>query len=147
MALFTLRPALEKDRELIDWYLHNEGMDRIPSLENVTVAANADDDCVGLCRILVGKNGIAHVNPVVANREWRGYGVGRALMDDALERYGELRFVARGGAVPFYRALGYEEISWDDVDTSVTEECDGCPMIDECNPLPMGKKLDRERFR
>ena len=52
--LFTLRPALEKDRELIDWYMYNEGMDRIPSLENVTVAANADDDCVGLCRILVG---------------------------------------------------------------------------------------------
>ncbi len=66
---------------------------------------------------LVGCNEVAHVNPVVVNRDWRGYGVGRALMDDALARYGELRFVARGGAVAFYRALGYEEISWDDVDT------------------------------
>ena len=95
--LFTLRPAREKDRELIDWYLYNEGMDRIPSLDNVTVAVNADDVCVGLCRILVGCNEVAHVNPVVVNRDWRGYGVGRALMDDALARYGELRFVARGG--------------------------------------------------
>ena len=42
--LFTLRPAREGDWELINYYAYREGMDTIPSLENVTVAANGDDD-------------------------------------------------------------------------------------------------------
>lgn len=138
--LFTLRPAVEADRELIDWYMHREGMDRLSSLENVTVAANVEGLCVGFIRLNKGNNGVWHVNPVVVNPEWRGWGVGRALMEDALARTGELRFVARGASIPFYRSLGYEEIPWEDIAPGVTEECDGCPMFEECAPLPMGKR-------
>lgn len=139
-TLFTLREAAEGDRELIDWYCYNEGMDFLPSLENVTVAVNADDQCVGFLRMAYDEAGTAYVNPVVTNPAWRGYGVGRALMEAALAQTGELRLVARGGSIAFYRALGYEEIPWDAVDLSVTENCDGCPLYDECHPLPMGKK-------
>ena len=49
--LFTLRQARESDWALINYYAYNEGMDAIPSLENVTVAANGDDDCEGFCRL------------------------------------------------------------------------------------------------
>lgn len=140
-SLFTLRPAVEADRELIDWYAHREGMDFLPSLEGVTVAANAEDLCVGFIRLNRGNNGVMHVNPVVVNADWRGYGVGRALVTDALARTGELRLVARGASIPFYRALGFEEIPWEDIAPGVTEECDGCPLYDECGPLPMGKKM------
>ena len=66
--LFTLRPAREGDWELINYYAYREGMDAIPSLENVTVAANGDDDCVGFCRLAFSEAGIAHVNPVVDKR-------------------------------------------------------------------------------
>ena len=112
--LFTLRPAREGDWELINYYAYREGMDAIPSLENVTVAANGDD----------------------------GYGVGRALIDDARAHHDEIRLVARGKSIEFYRVLGFTEIPWDDIAPGVTEECDGCPLIEECGPLPMGWKRE-----
>ena len=103
--LFTMRPAREDDLELINIYAYNEGMPDIPGVEGVTVAANADDQVVGFIRIKHGADGIAHVNPVVVYAAWRRYGVGRALVEDALAREGELRLVSRGGSLAFYRAL------------------------------------------
>lgn len=135
--LFSLRAAVEEDRPYLDAYCWNEGMDNLPSLERVTVAANGDGESVGFIRIAFGANGVAHVNPVVVHGSWRGYGVGRALMEAATAEYGELRLVARGASVPFYRALGLEDCAWELIDTSVTENCDGCELVPECGPQPM----------
>lgn len=135
--LFSLRPAVGKDRELIDAYAYAEGMDRLPSLGDVTVAANANDECVGFLRLAFSDAGVAHVNPVVVYGTWRGYGVGRALMEDALDRCGELRLVARGSSVGFYRTLGFSDIAWDDIAPGVTEDCEHCDFRDECGPVPM----------
>ena len=45
--LFSLRAAVEEDRPYLDAYCWNEGMDNLPSLERVTVAANGDGEPVG----------------------------------------------------------------------------------------------------
>ena len=79
---------------------------------------------------------------VVINEQWRGYGVGRALIDDARAHHDEIRLVARGKSIGFYRVLGFTEIPWDDIAPGVTEECGGCPLIEECGPLPMGWKRE-----
>ena len=135
--LFTLRAAVEADRPYLDAYCYAEGMDNLPSMEGVTVAVNADDEPVGLIRIAVGANGAAHVNPVVTYEAWRGFGVGRALMEAARAEHGELRLVARGASVPFYRALGLVDCGWEAIDLSVTENCEGCDLTEECHPQPM----------
>lgn len=135
--LFTLRPAREGDRALIDSYAYAEGMDRLPSLDRVTVAANAADEPVGFIRISVGESHVARVNPIVVHASWRGYGVGRALIDDAQARYGELRLVSRGASKPFYDALGFEACAWDLIEGDLIEDCDGCPLFAECGPQPM----------
>lgn len=135
--LFTLRPVREEDMPYLNAYCHAEGMDVLPGPERITVAVNDEDVPVGFIRLVRGANGIDHVNPVVTYALWRGYGVGRALIKDALASTGELRFVARGASIPFYEHLGFSECGWDEVDTSVTEECDGCPLVQECHPLPM----------
>ena len=135
--LFSLRAAVEADRAYLDAYCWNEGMDNLPSLDDVTVAANGDDEPVGFIRIAWGGNGAAHVNPVVVHGSWRGYGVGRALVESAAAAHGELRLVARGASVPFYDALGFEPCPWELIDTSVTENCDGCELVEECGPKPM----------
>ena len=62
-GMFTLRPAREGDWELINYYAYCEGMDNIPSLDNVTVAANGDDQCVGFLRLAFSDAGVAHINP------------------------------------------------------------------------------------
>lgn len=135
--LFILRQAVDADRELIDQYTYLEGMDKIPSLENVMVAANDADQCVGFLRIAFSDEGVAHVNPVIVYKTWQKFGVGRALVQDALFRYKELRLVARGSSIPFYKKLGFLETAWENIDLSVTEDCAHCPMKEECGPLPM----------
>lgn len=137
--LFTLRPACDEDAETINVYASWEGMDVMPSMENITVAESSSGDIVGFLRVARGVNGVMHVNPVVTVSTWRGYGVGRALMEDALDRFGELRLVSRGASVGFYQALGYEPLTWDDIDKAEVDDCDHCAMKQECNPLPMGK--------
>ena len=83
-------------------------------------------------------NGIAYVNPIVVYPTWRGYNVGRALMDDAHALAGELRLIARGTSVGFYRKLGFVDMPWEDVDLEAAEEdCDNCPYRESCGPVPM----------
>ena len=136
--LFTIRDARESDMELIDAYAHAEGMDKIPGPSRVRVAVNDDDVVVGFCRLQDDVNGIAYVNPIVTYAAWRGYGVGKALMEDARVIAGELRLIARGTSEGFYRKLGFVEMPWDEVDLeAASEECDTCPYRAACGPVPM----------
>ena len=139
--LVTLRPAEERDLEYLNYYAYCEGMDSMPSAENITVAVNEDDIPVGFIRIAMGANGIAHVNPVVVLGTWRGHGVGRILTEDALAKHGELRLVSRGGSISFYRALGFTDLTWDQIDPLVVDDCGSCELRAECQPQPMGKAL------
>ena len=125
----------------IRMFAYLEGMAEIPGIEGVTVAVSADDDVVGFIRVAREGDGPAHVNPVVVYETWRGYGVGKALMDDALRREGELRLVARGESIEFYKRLGFYEIPHSEITPSVSEDCDNCPVREECGPLPMAKTL------
>ena len=136
----TLRPARDGDLKLLNAYNAQAGMDDMLDIAGVTVAVEKTDTPVGHIRIAYGDNGVAHVNPVVVYAPWRGIGVGRALMEDALERTGELRLIARGESVPFYRALGFAEIPWEDIAPGVTDDCSACTWRDECSPVPMGRK-------
>lgn len=138
-APFTLRDAREDDLAYLNVYAAAEGMDGLPSIENVRVAVNEDDVPVGFLRLQKGANGVFHVNPVVTCPTWRGWGVGRALVEEALATCGELRLVARGASVPFYRALGFGEMPWEAIAPEVAVDCDGCEMRGECRPLPMGR--------
>ena len=136
--LFTIRDATERDMFLIDLYAQAEGMDRIPGPDRVRVAVNEDDEVVAFCRLQDDANGIAYVNPIVTYAPWRGYGVGRALIDDARSIAGELRLIARGTSVGFYRALGFVDMPWSMTDqAAASEDCDNCPYRAACNPLPM----------
>ena len=123
---------------LIDAYAAAEGMDRIPGPDRVRVAVDGDDAVVGFCRLQDDENGIAYVNPIVTYGPWRGYGVGRALIEDARQIAGELRLVARGMSVGFYRKLGFTRMLWSQVDLkAASEDCDNCPYRADCGPVPM----------
>lgn len=86
---------------------------------------------------LVEAEGCWYVNPVVVAAEHRRTGLGALLMHFAHERFGELRFVARGYAVPFYEALGCEKIGWDAIAPIIAADCDGCEAVPTCRATPM----------
>ena len=52
-------------------------------------------------------------------------------------RYGALLFVARGPAVPFYTALGCEQVERERISPDLGEDCDTCPDFAACRPVPM----------
>ena len=136
--LFAIRDARPDDMELIDAYAHAEGMDSIPGPHRVRVAVNDDDVAVAFCRLQEDVNGIAYVNPIVTYAPWRGYGVGRALIEDARAIAGELRLIARGTSEAFYRKLGFVDMPWNEVDLeAASEDCDNCPYRAACGPVPM----------
>ena len=136
-SLIVIRTAQDEDMSLINAYAGMEGMDDIPSADMVFVASNSEAEIVGFIRLLMGANGVYHVNPVVVYPTWRRFGVGRALMYYALDYSGELRLVSRGASLKFYESLGAEPIAWKMIDMAVTENCDGCQMFDECSPAPL----------
>lgn len=137
-GLFSIRDARPDDMPLIDSYAAAEGMDHMPGAARIRVAVDGADAPVGFCRLQDDAAGIAYVNPIVTYGPWRGYGVGRALIEDAAARAGELRLIARGTSEGFYRKMGFREMGWDEVDLeAASEDCDRCPYRAECGPVPM----------
>lgn len=135
--LFTLRAAEAKDKPWLDSYCYAEGMANLDDLKGVTVAVNASDEPVGFIQIAIGNNGVAHVYPIVVHLSWRGYDVGRALIENAHAKFGELRLVSRGSSVGFYEKLGFVLCDWEMIDNEQTEGCADCSTKAECKPLPM----------
>lgn len=136
-TLFTIRAGREEDRAALDELCLREGMDEVPSIEHVRVAVHSPHQVIGFIRIARDDKGIAFVNPVITHEAWRGFGVGRALMEEALAQYGELRLVARGKSVGFYKALGFKPLAWEGVKMDLVEDCDACELRDECHPQPL----------
>ena len=91
---------------------------------------------LGFVRI-VRSLGHDYVCPIVVAPDAQGRGVGMALMDFAHRRFGTLRFVARGNAVPFYESLGCRETSWSDITMDISSDCVDCPDKAGCAPQPM----------
>lgn len=118
-------------------YCAAEGMDNLDGPENITVAVNAQDEPVGFIQIAYGPKNVAHIYPIVVHSSWRGHDVGRALVEDAASKHGELRLVSRGSSTGFYEKLGFTPCTWEEIDNELTEGCIDCPTKAECNPLPM----------
>lgn len=132
---FCLRPAAPEDAARIAALADEADMGEL-SDRGVTWVAERDHHVLGFIRLLEDA-GQWYVNPVVVDSSYRREGLGAALMRFARQRYGELRFVARGYAVPFYEALGCEDIPWESIAPLVADDCDGCSMLATCHPQPM----------
>lgn len=132
---FLIRPPAPEDVNRIAALAEEADMGEL-SDRGVTWVAERDHYILGFIRLLEDA-GQWYVNPVVVDSSHRREGVGAALMRFARQRYGELRFVARGYAVPFYEALGCEDIPWESIAPLVADDCDGCSMLATCHPQPM----------
>ncbi len=134
--IIDITPAQPDDEPELVNLGERAGMGTLKGFDTTLVARFEDGSLAGFCRLRIF-DGIAYVNPIVTSEDARGTGVGTALMKAARDKYGELRFVARGYAVPFYRQLGCVEIPWDMICHEVASDCDGCDEFEACKPLPM----------
>lgn len=134
-SILTIREATEQDAGTIAALAEDAGMGTL-SPRGTAYVALAEARIVGFIRI-VEADGSPYVSPIVVDPQARRLGVGRALMEFARERYGALMFVARGPAVPFYTALGCEQVARACISPALDEDCDTCPDFATCSPVPM----------
>ncbi len=138
---FSIRRFEKTDEDTVVALGEKADMGRLSGFQHTEVAVKIDtEEILGFCRIRIF-NGVAHVSPIVVSKEAQGLGVGTALMEHCVRIYGELRFVARGYAVPFYRSLGCTEIGWDEISHEAAEDCTRCSSAASCNPLPMVMRM------
>lgn len=130
----TIRNAEEKDLPWIHDLLRHEDMDEYSDVEHLLVACRADHPA-GFIRLKYTDCGV-HVAPIIVECAMRGEGIGYLLMKEASKRVGELKLVARGSAVGFYRALGMKECSFEVISTELEEDCTACSMKEDCKPIP-----------
>ncbi len=100
------------------------------------VRASESEPIVGFVRLNIIE-GIAYLEPIIIDASLRGTGVGRLLLEDVMERYDDIRCVARGESSGFYLSLGFHEVPWDELDPKISGDCPTCERLATCNPLPV----------
>ena len=148
--LFSIRQAYIDDMPGIRYISDDVDMPVIESTVNTFVAVNYEDIPIGFIRIkLLDAKGDtdeepgsrhAFVYPVAVLSSWQGYDVGTALIDVALEKFGELRLVACTPSQGFYRRLDFKEASWDQIAPEIARDCNRCSSKDTCTPQPFIKR-------
>ena len=133
--MYRIRPAKEHDAGEIVRLTQEANMGTLSST-GTSLVAEEDGLILGFIRI-TNIDDQAYVNPIVVAPAAQKRGVGRALMHAAHAENGELRFVARGGAISFYETLGCERISWDDIAKDIANDCPTCKDLEACSPVPM----------
>lgn len=132
---YRIRTADERDARAIAALAEQAGMGELSTIDGSLVAED-NGRILGFIRIsIIG--GIAYVNPVVVSPDAQRSGIGQALMEAARSKHGELRFVARGGALPFYEAMECEKLDWSDIAETIASDCPTCGDLESCNPVPM----------
>ena len=134
-ATYVLRDIRDSDIEDVRALASKEDMELSDDFSQ-TFVANDASGLAGFCRIRTF-GGIAYVNPIVIAQRARGTGLGRRLMEEAVHRHGEVRFVARGKAVPFYESIGCVDLPWQDIVDEVAIDCRECSRAEACQPQPM----------
>ncbi|MGN0077430.1 MAG: GNAT family N-acetyltransferase [Coriobacteriales bacterium] len=134
--VFAITPAQPEDEPRLVALGQAEDMGALEGFDTTLVARSAEGAVAGFCRIRV-YGGRPHVNPLVTAPAFRRQGVGAQLMREAAATWGELYFVARGNAVPFYNAIGSTPVPWEEIAPEVAGDCDGCPLLAGCHPQPM----------
>lgn len=132
---YTIRPAEPKDETYVRTLMEVGGMGLAPDWQDAIVAANGVDAPIGYLRVQQTDKG-PHVAPVAVYPYWQGCGIGRALMEHAVQQHGYLKLVARGEVADFYRKLGCREITLDQISGDLEEDCAHCADFDTCRPVP-----------
>jgi fumarate reductase (CoM/CoB) subunit B len=141
--LFTVRPVRPSDYPYIVTLLGDEGMTLPSDWREGTAAVNDADELVGYIHVRQTDQG-PHVAPVAVFPAWRGRGVGRTLIDLELARSGKLKLAARGSSAGFYRALGFSEITFDEISDELEEDCKSCDVRVSCAPVAFMRRSETE---
>jgi N-acetylglutamate synthase-like GNAT family acetyltransferase len=81
--------------------------------------------------------GEVYLRAMAVDPAWQGQGIGRQLVQSFGRDLDSVKLVSRGSVAPFYHKLGYRTTSWEDIEPGMRIECDQCPDLEGCQPVPM----------
>lgn len=105
-----LKDALALSRQA-QWPHRLEDWSLTLALSQGLVAVDAEAKVVGTVLMTPYGEDAATINMVIVDEGWRGQGLGRRLMDEAMDLAGDrpLRLVATTDGLPLYEKLGFRE--------------------------------------
>ncbi|SEA29962.1 Ribosomal protein S18 acetylase RimI [Desulfuromusa kysingii] len=78
-----------------------------------------------------------YIRPIIISTRFQRQGLGKLLVEYLLSIFDDITVIARGSAEGFYRALGFSPIGWEQIDEDFCRECQFCPDLTDCIPVPM----------
>ncbi len=146
-----VRKALESDipaiHELLHFYarkkivLERSEADLLHYLKNFTVATTDDGGkLLGCVAVRDFGNDLLEVRSLAVQESSQGTGVGRALLEDRIERLkkerGAFRLFALTLQPKFFFRLGFREIPHEELpEEKIWTDCKDCPKFDCCDEL------------
>lgn len=135
--------ALVSDYAEQDKMLFRSKADIYENLRSFTVA-ETDRKVVGCCALHIIWQDLAEIKSLAVENGYKGTGVGRALVTEALRQAKELGLecvFALTLEPAFFKKLGFELIDTDKLPMKVWSDCARCPKQDHCDEIAVIKNL------
>ncbi len=78
-----------------------------------------------------------YLRSMAVHPAWQGHGFGSQLVKSLVAGLDRVKLVARGPVASFYQKLGFHPVTWDTIHAQMRAECDDCPVMITCQPVPM----------
>ncbi len=150
-----VRPATIKDAKAInslvsdyaelDKMLHRSMADIYENLQSFLVAEQ-NGKVLGCCCLQIIWSDLAEITSLAVEESKKGTGVGKALVQGAIEKAGGLcleRVFALTLEPAFFEKLGFERINMDKLPMKVWSDCARCPKQDNCDEIAVIKTVSR----
>jgi amino-acid N-acetyltransferase len=108
------------------------------------VVAEDDGAVVGCCALEIIWSDLAEIKSLAVGPAHKGKGLGRALVEAALERAGQLgvpRVFALTLEPRFFERVGFDVLDKDELPMKVWSDCARCPKQQECDEIAVAKSL------
>ncbi|MBN1560249.1 N-acetyltransferase [candidate division KSB1 bacterium] len=99
-----------------------------------------DDKIVGCGSLAVIWNDIAEVRAVAVDADYRGQGIGRAIVEALLDDAKELeipRLFCLTYQPGFFKKLGFKDLDKHDLPHKVWKDCINCPKFPDCDEIAL----------
>jgi amino-acid N-acetyltransferase len=138
--------ALISDYAELDKMLYRSMADIYENLQSFLVAEQ-DGKVLGCCCLQIIWSDLAEITSLAVEESKKGVGVGKALVQRAIENAGNLgleRVFALTLEPAFFEKLGFERIDMDKLPMKVWSDCARCPKQDNCDEIAVIKMVSTE---
>jgi len=134
------------EREVANGVILPRSDDEIATnIRSYTIATDTDDNIVGYVALHIHSPRLAEVRSLVVDERMRGRGIGRRLVELALDEgraLGVAEVLALTYSKEFFERLGFGEIQKSDIpEHKIWQDCIKCKHFPICNEVAMMRSL------